>query len=371
MEENPPARDEIPPPEPAATKSETAPGNGPARALVQKPGATAEEPFEPELLDDEFSRQVVKSPTDETEKPAVREHSAQAARPAPRRRVLLPLLLLGASCVTVFLAGAGDWYFLDEFSLMALRRAIISNFHQAIVYTLCLIAILGAHEMGHFLATVRYRIPATFPFFLPMPNMIVGTLGAVIAMDGLRANRKELFDIGIAGPLAGLVIAVPVLIIGILKLDLTAAHAQGAYALDTPLLVKWMLHWLRPEDAHAGMVVWRNQLNGFYMAGWVGLLITGLNMMPVSQLDGGHVVYTLFPRRAHMIARGFLMAAIALIVFLEIHLWTVMILLVIFMGTDHPPTSNDDVELGPIRTTIGYASLSIAILCFPAYGIIQ
>ena len=99
------------------------------------------------------------------------------------------------------------------------------------------------------------------------------------------------------------------------------------------------------------------------------MLITGLNMLPISQLDGGHVIYTLFGKYAHWIARVFLFVAILFIVFFEAQIWFLMVLIVILIGTDHPPTSDDSVRLGPIRTIIGYASLLIPILCFPPYGI--
>ena len=107
------------------------------------------------------------------------------------------------------------------------------------------------------------------------------------------------------------------------------------------------------------------------MAGWVGLLITGLNMLPISQLDGGHVTYALFGRRAHVVARTFLMVVIALVVLYIDHLviWVPMLVLVTLLGTDHPPTSDDSARLGPLRWTIGVASLAIPVLCFPVWGI--
>jgi membrane-associated protease RseP (regulator of RpoE activity) len=105
------------------------------------------------------------------------------------------------------------------------------------------------------------------------------------------------------------------------------------------------------------------------MAGWVGLLITGLNMWPVSQLDGGHVVYALFGRRAHWIARGFVFAAILFVVLGDAMLWAPMLILVILMGTDHPRTANDNVPLSTGRRILGGISLLIPLLCFPPYGI--
>ena len=125
-----------------------------------------------------------------------------------------------------------------------------------------------------------------------------------------------------------------------------------------------ILDILQPEGYERGEPIASSQLNPLFMAGWVGLLITGLNMMPVSQLDGGHVVYTLFGRKAHWIARGFMVFAIAYIVFADNWNLGVMVLLVLLMGTDHPPTRDDHARLGPVRICLGYGSLLIPILCF-------
>jgi membrane-associated protease RseP (regulator of RpoE activity) len=106
------------------------------------------------------------------------------------------------------------------------------------------------------------------------------------------------------------------------------------------------------------------------MAGWVGLLITGLNMLPVSQLDGGHVIYALFRRRAHWVARGFILFALAYIVLFDKMIWAPMAIIVVLIGTDHPPTADDQVRLGGFRQLLGYLSLLIPLLCFPIDGVI-
>ena len=197
-------------------------------------------------------------------------------------------------------------------SALDFRRVVLRNWDQGLIYMTCVVGILLMHEMGHFLATVLYRIPASLPMFIPFPITPIGTMGAVIGMDGRLANRKEIFDIGIAGPIAGLVAAIPILWVGIMQLDL-AGPVYGMERYDCPLLVEWMIGVLRPDQGIVSEIR-TSQLNAYFMAGWVGLLITGLNMLPVSQLDGGHVIYTLFGRRAHWIARGFVFAAILYIV---------------------------------------------------------
>lgn len=293
-----------------------------------------------------------------------------------RRRVGVPVMLFLLTCVSTFLAGLSTWNPWDLITspeadgLMGLRRAVLSNWADGVTYTLAVLGVLLAHEMGHFVATIIHRIPATFPFFLPFPVSPLGTLGAVIGMDGSRADRKEIFDIGLAGPLAGLVVAVPLFLIGVQQADLNQ-HQFGAYQLDLPLAAKLLMHWADTPGLTADQTLWQAQLNPLLMAGWVGFFVTGLNMLPVSQLDGGHVIYTLFGRRAHWIARAFMVSAVAYMLITWNLGLVVMIALILFIGTDHPPTRDDTVPIGWFRTALGLASLAIPILCFPPRVILQ
>ncbi len=220
--------------------------------------------------------------------------------------------------------------------------------------------ILFAHEMGHFFFCLRHRVPASLPFFIPMPAGPLGTMGAVIGMQSSTANRRELFDVGLAGPLAGLIVALPIAWYGILTAEPFPVYVKPTWHFQDPLLFKALIAYLHP-DLPAGQELTANPL---YMAGWVGMLITGLNMMPLSQLDGGHVAYALFGKRAHLLARAVMMAAIAYVVYMEVYLWVVMILLVTFIGIDHPKTADDGARLGWPRRILGTVSLAIPVLCF-------
>ena len=286
----------------------------------------------------------------------------------PKRRVAIPVTLFILTCLSTIWAGATIWSPFD-FGLTDLRLAIVANWRVGLTYTVCVVGILMFHEMGHFLMTVRYRIPASLPYFIPFPVSPIGTMGAVIAMAGYRADRKQTFDIGIAGPLAGLVIAVPILLFGVKTLDLSQT-GYGSFAVDCPLLMRLVIRWLRPEHAHVTHI-WVSQMNPFFMAAWVGLLITGLNMVPISQLDGGHVTYTLFGKSAHWIARSFLIFVLIYIVIARAYMWTLMVVLVTLIGTDHPPTANDHMPLGRGRYLLGLVSLAIPALCFPPRGIVH
>lgn len=291
-------------------------------------------------------------------------------RGRPRRRFFLPLFLFAATCLSTFWVGASSWMPLDAMtSWQRVYLATAAGWAQGVTYMVALMAILITHEMGHFLFALRYSIPASYPMFIPLPINPIGTMGAVIGLDGLKADRRQLFDVGLAGPLAGLLVAVPVVCEGIQRLDLESQN-PGLLAFHNPLLVKLLISWLRtdiPADATIGI----GQLNPYFLAGWVGLLITGLNMLPISQLDGGHVAYALFGRGAHTVARAFLIVAIVFVVIYiyDAFVWTMMLILVILIGTDHPPTSNDHMELGRVRTALGMASLAIPVFCFPLWGI--
>ena len=207
----------------------------------------------------------------------------------PQRRTMLPIVLFLATCASTFWVGASEWQPLDESYMgtyAAMWHTIRVNWPTGLQYMVAVLAILLTHEMGHFLQTVKYRIPASYPLCIPIPFNAIGTMGAVIGMDGMRADRRQIFDIGIAGPLAGLVVAVPVLWWGIQDLDLTRVPGPDEFQLSLPWIGRWMLERAHPQWAGRDWIG-LSQLNPYFMAGWVGMLITGLNMLPISQLDGG------------------------------------------------------------------------------------
>ncbi|MEC9093847.1 MAG: site-2 protease family protein [Planctomycetota bacterium] len=290
------------------------------------------------------------------------------------RKILLPLVLFMATCLSTFFVGCCQWSperailtsLMDlEGDLTLVRRMVLENWGQGLLFMVCLMGILFAHEMGHFVGTLIYKIPASFPIFLPFPLSPLGTFGAVIAMQANRADRKGIFDVGIAGPLAGLIVAIPLLFAGIQQLDLSSEPSTG-FGFESPLLVKWMMQWYEvPGAAEQQYVVWCNQLNPCFAASWFGLIMTAINMFPIGQLDGGHTTYTLFGKASYWIARGTLVLGIAFIVYLQTPTLAIMILLLLLVGPDHPPTTDDTVKLGLVRQVIGVSSLLIPVLCFP------
>lgn len=279
-----------------------------------------------------------------------------------------PLLLFIATCLSLFFVGLVGWdtniaadILSGNFTLLLwlLKRFWVDG----LLYMLATVAILGSHEMGHFIAAARYRIYTTLPLFIPMPMPPLGTFGAVIAMEHGAANRKQIFDVGLAGPIAGLVVALPILVIGAMQLDFNAPQTEG-WTFGFPLIVQWLLAIVQPTGyTGAQTSIAASQLNPLFMAGLIGLIVTGLNMMPVSQLDGGHVIYALFQKRSWWIARAFICAAVLHQAFTGSK-WGMMILLVVLMGVDHPPTKDDSQPIGAFRWWLGLASLAIPILCF-------
>ena len=314
--------------------------------------------------------------------------AADPSQPPRGRHVALPLVLLLATCVSTFWTGAVAWKpivhlgtlhrglsaLVENLSqgspLAALDEALAvaqMDWRRGLLYMALVVGLLLAHEMGHFVMTLRHRIPASLPYFIPLPVVPFGTLGAVIGMEGSGADRRGLFDMGVAGPLAGLIVTLPITIVGILLLP--AVPLQGdSLCFHNPLVFQWLIATLRP-DYPTPAVLYLNQFNPFLMAGWVGLLLTGLNMLPIGQFDGGHVAYALLGERAHLLARGLLVAAILFVLATETYFWVILLVLVILLGTDHPATADDRCRLGRLRTLVGWAALLIPILCFPPLGI--
>jgi membrane-associated protease RseP (regulator of RpoE activity) len=236
-----------------------------------------------------------------------------------------------------------------------------------------LMSILTAHEMGHYVACRIYGVNATLPFFIPapwlpigpgftlMPLSFIGTFGALIRIKSPFPNRKALFDIGIAGPLAGFVVAVPVLILGLREAAIMPASEMppgSSFSLGEPLLFQWAMQWVR-GDLPPGMILSPGPL---CLAAWFGLLVTALNLMPVGQLDGGHVAYALLRRRALPLSRLVSVLAVGLVVLRP--LWLVWTVLLFVLGRRHPPTLADHHPVGRGRAVLGFVGLAVFALCF-------
>lgn len=268
----------------------------------------------------------------------------------PRINLILFLITL-ASVLTVGALNEGA-------SLLTDLSSITLGFPFAFSF----LAILGAHEFGHYFVARYHKVAVTLPYFLPFPTLW-GTLGAFIQLRSPTKTRKELFDVGVAGPLAGLVVAIPILIIGLSLSEVTPLPAEGGYFLEGNSIFYWLTKFFIFGQSlpHNGVDV---TLHPMAWAGWSGLFVTVLNLLPVGQLDGGHVAYVLFGRFANRL--GFIM--MGGMVLLGIFLWRGWLFwaFITFMliGVGHPPPLNDLVPLGGKRKMLAYLIIVIFLLLF-------
>ncbi len=272
--------------------------------------------------------------------------------------------LFGVTCVTTFLAGTGLGPVLlipDVFTAVVKEIGLSALLIKGISYAGPLMVILVAHEMGHYLQSRRYGVPATLPFFIPMPIGPLGTMGAVIIQGAGYADRKALFDIAITGPLAGLVLALPVTYWGLQDAQIASVSPSGGSMIfGDPLILQWMIEYVHRPLGPGEEVI----LNPILFAGWVGIFITALNLIPIGQLDGGHILYTLIGRRAHNVALSILICAAGYMIYTQDASYSLIIILLVWMGFRHPPTANDAAHLGIGRKILGFLTLSFVIIGF-------
>ena len=288
-----------------------------------------------------------------------------------RSHVYIGLLVL--TIVTTTLAGASQYYYFS-LGFNAARNAAApdlasaSYYLKGLWYSLTVLAILGCHEMGHYLACRYYGVDVTLPFFLPSPPILplaTGTFGAFIRIRSRIPSRVALFDIGLAGPVAGFVIAVPVLFLG-MALSVTEqlpSDFQGV-ELGEPLLFK-LAEWAVWGTLPQGMEI---NMHPMVFAAWFGMLATALNLFPAGQLDGGHVAYAVLGRRSTQLTLATVITAVGLTVYSTGWLvWTILLLLmIVFIGPEHPPTLDDEIPLGRGRLIMAVVGVVMLILCFTA-----
>ena len=227
-------------------------------------------------------------------------------------------------------------------------------------FSLTLMSILLVHEMGHYLVSRHHGVKASLPYFIPAPSFI-GTFGAFIRMQSPPPDRRSLFDVAAAGPLAGLVLAVPAVIVGLHLSTVTPAETQsGGIGLGSSLLLSFLSKitlGLLPDEVNIA-------LHPIGFAGWIGLLVTALNLLPVGQLDGGHVIYALFGRRAIWIARAALATILTLGVLRWWDGWLIWGVLLLFLGVRHPPPLDPYTPLDFKRKIAGWITLAILVVTF-------
>ena len=284
------------------------------------------------------------------------------------------LLLFLLTFLSVFLVGSGGVRLVH---VPGVGVVATLDWGNGLLLACGLLAILGAHEMGHYVAARYHGVDATLPFFIPspwipvyglavwMPLSFVGTFGAVIRIRSPIPNRRALFDIGVAGPLAGFAVCLPVLWLGIRQATVQSvtAGAEGQFLGESLLfrLVGHLIHGSLRDDQTL-------LIGPLGLAAWFGLLVTALNLMPIGQLDGGHVTYSLLRERAHRISRIASWVCVALVYFGPS--WILWAILVRVLGRRHPPTRDDELPVGRARVLVGLLSLVVFALCFVADPIV-
>ncbi len=302
---------------------------------------------------------------------------------AERKGWRLNLLLLLLTLVTTTLAGGGllaegnpFWCVVWPFLLIAdppgARESLGAVLAQGVPYGLCVIAILGAHELGHYFACRLYRVRATLPFFIPCPVMF-GTFGAVIRIKAIVPTRKALFDIGIAGPLAGFAVLLPILAYGLATSDVAPPRpATPSEVFAAPPLASTLLMVVREPVPDGGSLA----LNPYVLAGWIGMLATALNLFPSGQLDGGHVCYAISRGLHRLASRATVIGLFLLLVYgtlwYQSPAWLVWVIVLALMGPRHPVLADEEEGLSTGRLLVAAIGAGVFYLCFapvPVYSI--
>lgn len=286
----------------------------------------------------------------------------------PPERVWRYVVLFLLTVVTTTLVGVDHYvnFYLGFKPAVELPFSVLQLVVRGLWYSVSILAILGSHEFGHYYACRYYGVDASLPYFLPVPPVVLtGTLGAFIRIRQQIPTKRALFDIGIAGPLAGFVVLIPVLMIGMYLSQVVQMPKDfngTVFELGEPLLFK-AATWLTFGSVPDGYTV---SMHPVAFAAWFGMLATTLNLFPVGQTDGGHISYAVLGRHSTLVSLITIACLVALsFVAASWILWTVLMvgLLVVF-GPRHPSTSDEHVPLDPARMWVAALGVVVFVICF-------
>jgi membrane-associated protease RseP (regulator of RpoE activity) len=286
------------------------------------------------------------------------------APPRSQDRLWLHVVLFVATLATTTIAGGGHWLgFASDFQPVSLHFTWISFALNGLWYSVTILAILGAHEAGHYFACRYYRVDASIPYFIPAPLPLTGTVGAFIRIRAPIYSKRVLFDVGVAGPIAGFIVTVPAMLLGLWMSRLVPIPPDFVgMELGEPLLFQgaaWIVWGHVPE----GLSI---NLHPMAFAAWFGMLATALNLIPIGQFDGGHIAYAVFGRRAAWLTIASIGAAVGLSIYASSWtVWTIVaVVLLIKFGWQHPPTWDEHEPLDSERRWIALFALIMLIVCF-------
>jgi membrane-associated protease RseP (regulator of RpoE activity) len=292
----------------------------------------------------------------------VRVHALPLAESADRSRLFVSALLFLLTCGSTLLAG---YFFVGSPTFDALRASGSAvSILAGIPFALTLLSILGVHELGHYFTARYYRASVSLPYFIPAPPPIFlfGTLGAVIRMRSPALNRNALFDIAAAGPLAGLAIALPAVVLGLGWSTLTPIPPEGRIIFGDSLLIGLLVQ-LRFGSIPEGMMLLTHPVAD---AAWAGCLVTAINLFPAGQLDGGRIAYALFGHRHRRVGQLTFLALIAIGILTQSPSWFVWAaLIVLLIGFHHSPPLDDLTPLSRGRRLVGAACLLLILVLTP------
>ena len=279
-----------------------------------------------------------------------------------RRRLGLHVALFVATLVTTTLAGSWSWAATADAPVSWSGLFEPLQLARGIPYAVLLLLVLGAHEMGHYLACRFYGVPASLPYFIPGFPFLIGTLGAVIRIRGPIPNRRALFDIAAAGPISGFVVALPILVLGVdAAKEVAPSAGDHGLSLGPPLIALAFEKWF-----HGAADL---QVGSLYGAAWVGMLITSMNLFPVGQLDGGHALFAVSPRLHRSISWLAITATTVLVAgqFLALGVlpaYTLWLVILYILRGRHPRLLDETTPLGSGRVAIAILLVAIFVVTF-------
>lgn len=289
--------------------------------------------------------------------------------PPPKTKFWLNLILFIATIISTYLVGltwSASFIFADKINELELEKEIgVQLFFNdqvlilAVIYVFVLLGILSAHELGHFLTCRRYRLRASLPYFIPAPTLI-GTLGAFIKIKSPITRKKQLFDIGVSGPLTSFFLSLPALAYGLsLSRVVSSVPQEGSIIFGEPLILKIITRLTLGNIPQGNDII----LHPIAFAGWVGILVTAFNLFPIGQLDGGHIIYALMGPRSRKLTPMVIIFFVVMGVFFWMG-WMIWALIISFLGLKHPRLLDENEPLSLSRKLISWLTLIIFIFSF-------
>ncbi|MFZ0888055.1 MAG: site-2 protease family protein [Candidatus Binataceae bacterium] len=306
-----------------------------------------------------------------TEIPRHAQSSAAPTRGLALPRTRFPAVNIALFLVTMLTTTMAGAYAAGATLSMDQPLASLLNLASGLSFSIPLMLILFSHEMGHYLVAMRHGVDASPPYFIPAPYpsiFFIGTFGAFIRIRSRPPSRRVIFDIGAAGPWAGVIVAVAAVIIGLGRSTIgPLGPSAGGFELGNSIIFYWLSRWILRVDPNSVAIV----LHPIALAGWLGLFVTALNLLPVGQLDGGHTIYALFGGRTHrLISRVFVLGGAITVggsIVLGLGFWGGWLLwaaLLIMLGLGHPATTDSITPLDARRRIQAWMTIALFVVTF-------